>query len=394
MAEQGIHNKVQLALEASEFDAILATGADNVQYLSGAAPPFLPYRPDQRLIVFWPKKGEPVLLCPPDLESTARRLGGTETVQTYSPTGEDPAGLAAAVARLAGTLEQQPPTLGIDTQQTPYALYEALAVALPGARLIAGDDWLRELRMVKTVPEQALLEEIAYTTDHGLNGSLHHVAVESPRTRLTESEQIRIHCLERGLEETGYHSAALVAGGPAARTLWPLDPRHGFNHGFGSTGKLQPGQMVRMNMRATRDGYWSDACRILVTGQPTAEQAAAYQSLVALREAMTASIRPGVPCSSVYHGAVTAAESEGIDLVSQLGLGHGVGVAVEESPYLAADDDTLLEEGMVLVLAPVVRGPDDELLCSKDTVIITGEGCRIVGWWKDWREPYIPIPII
>ena len=22
------------------------------------------------------------------------------------------------------------------------------------------------------------------------------------------------------------------------------------------------------------------------------------------------------------------------------------------------------------------------------------EGCRLVGWWKDWREPYIPIEII
>ncbi len=43
---------------------------------------------------------------------------------------------------------------------------------------------------------------------------------------------------------------------------------------------------------------------------------------------------------------------------------------------------------MVLVLDPVVIGPEGELMSSKDTVVVTGEGCRLVGWYKDWREPY------
>ena len=25
---------------------------------------------------------------------------------------------------------------------------------------------------------------------------------------------------------------------------------------------------------------------------------------------------------------------------------------------------------------------------GKDTVIVTGEGARVVGWYKDWREPF------
>jgi hypothetical protein len=49
---------------------------------------------------------------------------------------------------------------------------------------------------------------------------------------------------------------------------------------------------------------------------------------------------------------------------------------------------------MVLVLEPVVRGPEAALLGAKDTVVVTETGCRLVGWWKDWREPYIPIQII
>jgi Xaa-Pro aminopeptidase len=394
MSELGIRDKVEAALAGSEYDAVLATGADNVQYLSGAALPFLPYRPDLRLMAVWPKDGAPVLLCPPVLESTVRELGWIERVQTYPPGGDDPASAVAAVAEVIGRPTEGQFALGIDTRRMPCDFFEALHRALPEARLLACDEWLRDLRMNKTGPESALLEEVAYTTDHGINGSLHHVIVASPRTQLSEVEQIRVHCLERGLVETGYHSVAQVTGGSAARKLWPLCPRHGFNYGYSSTERLQPGQMVRLSMRATRDGYWSDGGRILVMGQPSGEQAAAYQNLVMLREVLMAGIRPGVACSAVFQAAVDAAGAEGIDFVRGLGAGQGIGVTTEEAPYLAADDDTKLQPGMVLVLAPVVRGPESELLYSKDTVVVTKTGCRLVGWWKDWREPYIPIEII
>ncbi len=390
MVDPGITHKLQAALQDSGFDGLLLTGADNVQYLSGVQLPFLPYRPDQRLMLFWPQKGEPTLVCPPQLESTVRHLGRIDRTIAYSPSGDEPRGAVTAAASL---VEGQS-TIGIDTRRTPCDLFEALEQALLGTELLACDEWLQDLRIRKTDEEMAILEDVACTTDHGINGSLHHVVVAAPRTQLTESEQIRVHCLERGLVETGYHSVAQVAGGPAARKLWPLCPLHGLNHGYSSTEKLAPGQMVRMGMRATRDGYWSDAGRMLVMGQPTPEQAAAYEGLVALRDALMESIKPGVSCSRVFRAAQDTAKAGGIDFVGQLGAGHGIGVAAEEAPYLAANDHTPLQPGMVLVLAPWVRGPDVELICSKDTVVLTDTGCRLVGCWKDWREPYIPIEVI
>jgi hypothetical protein len=44
---------------------------------------------------------------------------------------------------------------------------------------------------------------------------------------------------------------------------------------------------------------------------------------------------------------------------------------------------------MVIVLNPVVEAPGGELLMGKDTVFITEEGAEVVGWFKDWREPFI-----
>jgi Xaa-Pro aminopeptidase len=110
---------------------------------------------------------------------------------------------------------------------------------------------------------------------------------------------------------------------------------------------------------------------------------------VALREAGLRAIKLGVKCSEVYEEVKKEAALRGAELVSGLPVGHGVGVTSREPPYLGASDDTELVPGMVLVLDPVVLGPEKEIMMSKDTVVVTEDGCRLVGWYKDWREPYI-----
>jgi len=328
------------------------------------------------------------------LESTVRHLGRIDRILTYCPTGDDLGGMVEAVVKSVRDSVESGAIISVDTRRVACDFFEALQQALPEVTFLACDDWLRGLRMVKTAPEMELLEDVAYTTDHGINGSLHHVIVAYPRTQMTEAEEIRVHCLERGLVETGYHSVAQVAAGTDAQKLWPLCSMHGFNYGYSSTARREAGQMVRVAMRATRDGYWSDASRIVVMGEPSPQQRETYDNLVTLRNVLLDCIKPGVKASDVFQSAKDVVEKKDIELVSELGLGHGIGVTAHEAPYLTKDDDTELQSGMVLVLDPVIYGSDRELVCSKDTVVITDSGCQIVGWWKDWREPYIPAAII
>ena len=78
-----------------------------------------------------------------------------------------------------------------------------------------------------------------------------------------------------------------------------------------------------------------------------------------------------------------------MELISTLSVGHGIGVTPHEPPYLMEGDTTVLEPGMVLVIDPVIYGPHREIMRSKDAILITPQGCRVLGWYKDWREPYI-----
>jgi Xaa-Pro aminopeptidase len=238
--------------------------------------------------------------------------------------------------------------------------------------------------MIKTPQEADLLAEVAYRTDHGIAGAAHHTSSKSSKTEKFFAEDIRVHCLERQVDVVGYHAISQVASGAHAAKLWPLPPKFG----LGWDNVTAPGEMVRMEMRSCLHGYWSDAARIMIMGEPTLEQAEAYQGLVALRETAVRHMEPGIKCSAVFEAVRTEAERTSVDLLDGLGVGHGVGVTPYEAPYLTGSDGTELAAGMVIVIDPVVRTARGEILRSKDTVILTEAGCVIVGWYQDWRVPY------
>ena len=68
-------------------------------------------------------------------------------------------------------------------------------------------------------------------------------------------------------------------------------------------------------------------------------------------------MKPGAKCSAVYRAMKAAAKDRGAKLVEGLALGHGIGVADVEAPYISAKDDTVICPGMAIVIRPVVEGP-------------------------------------
>ena len=384
MMEQVIE-KFKAALDDSEYDAVLVFGPDNLQYLSGAHLPFTYSYPERSMALLWPKGKEPVCVCPVEWESSFRNLSWVGKTVGYTEMPSDHTPVVDAIVELANSAGVSSGRVGIDTDRVPLPLYEALEGALPKAKLAPCDRWLRELRVVKTEEEVELLEDLAYRCDHAIFGVAHHVLVTSTRSEMSLSEEIRVHAMERELDVIGHHSVGPSASGEHAKKFWPLAPKYG----IGFDKHLKPGEYVRMELRTSLDGYWSEGTRMMVMGKPTNEQLAAYKALVKLRKAATAAIKPGVKCNSVYEAVKEMAAEKGVELVPSLGVGHGVGVTSYEPPYLTASDDAELKSGMVVVLSPVIRGPSGEIMMSKDTVVVEDGGCRLVGWYMNWREPYV-----
>ena len=385
MADLGIAGKVNNWLAGSRFDAVIAAGFDNVQYLSGALLPFAPYRTDQVVAVVWPRRGQPVLVCPEEWRTTAEKTTWLGQARGYVAESD---GISDAI----GAMREIVPAgkIGVDALRMSQRLFDALSAALPNASLIGCDDELRALRMVKTPAEIELLVEAADRTDHSINACIHHVTVDRPRSELTLAEEIRVHCMERLLDYRGYQAASQVSCGETPGRLWYGAPKYGYS----SIKAPEPLDAVQIHTRQSLDGYWSDAARIMTMGEPTAAQTQTYNGLTSVRKMILRDLVPGVRCQDVFRTVVNEAAEAGIPLQAEYGLGHGIGVAASEPPFLTDWDDTEIAPGMVLVLSPVVEDPSGRLLQAKDTVVMTAAGAKLVGWYRDWRTPYVPIASI
>lgn len=383
MRNLGIIEKMQSELEQCPFDAALLFGHDNIRYITGAVSPFLGSMPPDTAAVFWKKEEEPVLLVPEHLRDTFRAAGGVRNVQGYGPTAPFTA-IEYLVRDLLEKTGLQDGSIGITERRIPAGTMERLRKRNEECGFTSCDEWVASLRMVKTPAEQELLAETAFRTDHGLSGAAHHVMVYAARPEKGLSEIIRVHCIERGLDMTGYESLAVGASGEHTTVAWPEAPFYGVGKGK----QLAEGELVRMEIRTCLDGYWSDAARLLTMGPPSEAQQKAYDSLVFLRCRALDILQPGVTCSDAADVLLKYCAEAGIDLIGEHGLGHGIGVSPVEPPFLDPADSTELREGMVLVLTPTVKGPEGELVRSYDTVIIGKNGPRLVGWYKDWNTPY------
>ena len=247
------------------------TGADNFAYMAGAAIPFLALYPESPVAVLWPKRGDPTIIVPEEWEETVVTLSSVKKA-SHLQRGRRRIHRTVAAGLLktqeGGTHRRRPPSA------SPRPPLEMLRKLLPDAEWAACDGLIRELRAVKTDEELELLEDVAYRVDHGIFGTQHHVLITSTRSEMSLGEEVRVHCLERGLDVVAGHSVSQGASGVNAAKFWPRAPYYGIGH----EKKLTAGEYVRTEARYSIDGYWGTGSRLMTQGYPTAEQREAYNT--------------------------------------------------------------------------------------------------------------------
>lgn len=368
--------KIQSELERSGCDAFLLSGGDNMRYAAQVHLPFTDEHPGPAFVLF--AKGRLPLVLSPSLWARSWERGIISDVRAY-PGSLDATHAAAELAAFLRPLGLA--SIGLDMNRASVALRDALgewALTDISAAISA-------IRQIKSAEEAAFLEDLAYRADHAILGAAHHSLACDARAEKGQAELIRMHALERGFEAVGYNGISQSATGAHAKDYWAESPKFGIGQGK----KTARDEMNRLDLQASLNGYWAFGSRLMTMGWPLPEQTKAYEGLVAMRKAALAAVRPGATCADLYAAMLDAAERAGVTPVTGVHWGHGIGVASQEAPWIAPGDATVLKEGMVLVLNPHVQGPGGTILYSRDTVLLDFNGCKILGWYKDWREPYV-----
>jgi Xaa-Pro dipeptidase len=154
--------------------------------------------------------------------------------------------------------------------------------------------------------------------------------------------------------------------------------------------KIAANEPVLVDYVFALDGYLSDHARIFSIGSLDERLVDAHEAMVALQDEVKNLARPGVVSGEIYQEMIEIAEKRGYgDNFMGVGerrirfTGHGVGLELDEFPFIAHGQKLPLEEGMVIALEPKTIFPAIGVVGIENTHLVTRDGLEPLTCYPD-----------
>jgi Xaa-Pro aminopeptidase len=121
--------------------------------------------------------------------------------------------------------------------------------------------------------------------------------------------------------------------------------------------RLEPGDLVALDIIGACQGYQFDVNRSTVVGEPDDRQRRLLEAVYLASRQMVEHAWPGTPATELVRAARRCLDELGFGAHAARMMGHGIGLETVEEPYITADSEVVLEPGMVLAVEPGVFIP-------------------------------------
>lgn len=251
-----------------------------------------------------------------------------------------------------------------DAATSVRAHAELREAAGDGVELVFGESLVAPLRRIKDDAEIDAIARAAKLTDEvyawieeqGLAGRTEREVALGAETRMRE----------------------LGAEGPSFPTIVAAGANGAHPHAVPGDHEIAAGELVVIDMGAIVDGYCSDCTRTLADGEPDPSQREIYELVLKAQTTALDAVRPGASGKALDAIARRIIEEGGHGDHFGHGLGHGVGVAVHESPTLSKRSEDDLEPGDVVTVEPGIYIPGEFGVRIEDLVVVTEDGHRVL----------------
>lgn len=128
------------------------------------------------------------------------------------------------------------------------------------------------------------------------------------------------------------------------------------------------------------DGYLCDQTRTFVLGSLGEPFTGAFEAALEIQKVVAEAAKPGVKSSELYELALRYASKTPYadNFLGEVGkvsfVGHGIGLEVDEYPFIAKGFDLELEPGMVFALEPKFTFKDKGAVGVEDTFVVRERG--------------------
>jgi Xaa-Pro dipeptidase len=341
------------AMHAKNLDAILLASEAEVRYFTGFRTQFW-QSPTRPWFVILRRDQTPLAIIPEIGAELMARSDIAEIEAWPAPRPHDD-GLSLLKDRLANC-QRLGVLMGHETTfRMPLNDVFELRAALP-AEWIDATDIIRDLRMVKSDREIAYIRQICGIASQGFAR-----VPEIANTGQSLSSVFRE--FKRMLLELGADDVPYLVGGVDHPSyddvISPPDDR-----------TLTDGQILMLDTGATLNGYFCDFDRNYAVVTPTASAQRAYAKLYDATDAAMEMARPGVRACDLFAAMAKSMDTQNSDVGR---FGHGLGMQLTEWPSLAAWDETIIRENMVLTLEPSIDVDGGGIMVTEENILITDD---------------------
>jgi Xaa-Pro aminopeptidase len=335
-------------LRREKLDAFLATGPNNVRYLSGFT------GEDSWLLV---TRSHAVLL-------TDGRFA--EQAETECPDLERHVRTGSITAALARVLKDcGVGTLAVEAEHMSVATCQTLRRKCRKTRICLKSLWVEDLRVIKDEAEIAALARAVRIAQRAWRRALAG-GLEAGRPERTLAARLEFLMREGGADAAAFE------------TIVAFDAHSSLPHARPGARKLRPGSAVLFDWGARVAGYNSDLTRCIAMDRMPDRIRCIYDVCLEAQRRAIRAIRPGAVCREVDQAARSYIESKGFGDAFGHGAGHGVGLDVHEAPSLNPHSETTLRPGMVVTVEPGIYLPGVGGVRIEDMALVTGTGCRLL----------------
>ncbi len=294
-----------------------------------------------------------------------------------------------------------PDILGMELDVLPANLYFTYVKLFEKSRIIDISTEIRFIRAVKSEFEIGKIRRAAHLSDKV--AARVSELLEPGKTEIQLAGEVEGYARSIGhqgivrmrLWGSELFYGHLLSGAAAAVPSYLASPTGGegvsvfVGQGAGFK-KITVDEPVLVDYVFALDGYLSDHARIFCLGALPADLLKAHQAMLDVQNETMKQAKPGVVTGELYEMMISMVSERGYsDCFMGVGekrirfTGHGIGLELDEFPFIAKGQKLELEAGMIIALEPKLIFPGRGVVGIENTHLVTDAGLEPLTKFSD-----------
>ncbi len=376
--------KFQASLAAKKISGALIIQKTDLFYFSGTI---------QQGWLYIPDHGEPLLMVFKDFKRAEAESALNSVVSLVSP------------RKIPNILNERgypvPKIIGMELDVLPVNMYFQYKKIFSSASITDISFDIRLIRAVKSDYEIKIMKKAAGMSDR-LAAKVPEL-IEDGKPEIIVAGELEAYA--RALGHQGFVRMRLwgselfyghiMSGASAAVPSYLASPTGGSGTSPATAqgpgfNKIKKNETILVDYTFGLDGYLSDHTRIFSIGSPPDKLLKAHEAMLEIQNTARKKAVPGMVSGDLYELMVKMAEEKGYEKYFMGAgerkirfTGHGLGLELDEFPFIAKGQTLALEKGMTIALEPKIVMPGIGVAGIENTHVVTDDGLESLTKFKD-----------